>query len=212
MNNLFNPDNKFMQLGFKLFDLISLQIAVVLFSLPIVTAGAAFTAMHKVLLQIYRDQSSSIWKEFFTSFRENFKQATILWISFLTICCFICIDFFLIMVTAPSWISYLLLILGGYLLLAGSWIFIFQSRYHNTVIQTIKNASKMILLHPLYTVLNAGIMLSPIVVLMVTYKAIPVILLLGCTLPGILRASIYSRIFDTLENMNGRDSKEQQSE
>ena len=96
MHNLFHPDSKIMQYGYKLFDLLSLQLAVVLFSLPVITAGAAFTAMHFVLLRIYRDQSVSVWKEFFSAFRGNFKQSTIIWALILFLLAFLYVDYRLI--------------------------------------------------------------------------------------------------------------------
>ena len=208
MNNLFHPDSKVMQLGYKLFDLISLQLATLLFSLPIITAGAAFTAMHRVLLMIYREQSPSVWKEFFSSFRSNFKQSTILWLGILALTAFFYVDVRLIAVSDSAWFNYLLLIPGVYLLLGLSWLFVLQSRYTNTIRQTVKNALMMVFLHPLYTLMNVILMLLPVILLSFTWKALPILFFLGYTLPGILRAILYSKIFDELEGTNWREKAE----
>ena len=205
MNILFHPDSKLMQLGYKLFDLMSLQLATLLFSFPIITAGAAFTAMHRVLLMIYRDQSPSVWKEFFFSFRSNFKQSTILWLAVLMLAAFFYVDIQLIAISDTAWYNYLLLIPGIYLLLGLGWLFVFQSRYTNTIRQTLKNALMMVFLHPLYTFINVILMLLPIISLAFTLKVLPLFFFMGYTLPGIIRAILYSKIFDRLEDIKWRE-------
>lgn len=209
MNNLFSPNSKFMQLGAKLFDLISLQMATLLFSLPILTAGAAFTAMHRVLLLIYRDECSFVWREFFSSFRSNFKQSTGMWLIILALIAVFFVDIRLIVTSTSSPLHYLLLIPGVYFLLGLSWLFVLQSRYTNTVLQTIKNALTMVVLHPLYTIINVVLMLLPLALLVLSYKAIPVIFFLGYTLPGILRAILYSKIFHDLEGTGRPETAEE---
>lgn len=207
MGNLFNPDNKIMQLGAKLFDLIFLQLITLVFCLPIFTAGAAFTAMHNVLLKIYRDQGTSVWSDFWTSFKSNFKQATILWVIVLFGFFFLYINFRLISITEILWLKpgiYLLYVPAIYLFLAAGWIFVLQSRYQNPVLKTLRNAFLMVLMQPLNTLINAMIILLPIVALSWAWQVIPFLFFLGFTLPGILRAIVYSRAFDKLEGTNWR--------
>ena len=207
MGNLFNPDNKFMQLGAKLFDLMSLQLATLLFSLPVITAGAAFTAMHNILLKIYRDQGYSVWPDFWACFKTNFKQATILWLFLLAGFFFLYINFRLISITDILWLKpgiYVLYVPAIYLLLASSWIFVLQSRYHNPVLKTLRNAFLMVLMQPMNTVINTLLLLLPIIALSFAWQVIPFLFFLGFTLPGILRAILYSRSFDKLEGTNWR--------
>ena len=51
--------------------------------MPIVTIGAATAALHKVAQAIVYDTDNGIFKTFFRAFRENFKQATALWLMML---------------------------------------------------------------------------------------------------------------------------------
>ncbi len=207
MGNLFNPDNKVMQLGAKLFDLMSLQIATLLFCLPVVTAGAAFTAMHNILLKIYRDEGYSVWPDFWSCFKANFKQATILWLFLLAGFFFLYINFRLISITDILWLKpgiYVLYVPAIYLLLAGSWIFVLQSRYENPISKTLRNAFLMVLMQPLNTLINTLLLLLPIISLSFAWQVIPFLFFLGFTLPGILRAILYSRSFDKLEGTNWR--------
>ena len=54
-------------------------------SLPIVTAGAATTALYYVTLKIAENEEGDITQQFFRAFRSNFKQATILWLILLAL-------------------------------------------------------------------------------------------------------------------------------
>ena len=54
-------------------------------SLPIVTIGAATTALYYVTLEIADNEEGDITQQFFRSFKSNFKQATVLWLILLVI-------------------------------------------------------------------------------------------------------------------------------
>lgn len=67
---------------------MGLSILWFLFSLPLVTAPAAATALYYTYVKVFREQDGTIWKCFWSSFRSNFVQATILGIPLLLICGF----------------------------------------------------------------------------------------------------------------------------
>ncbi len=62
----------------ELCDLILLNVLWGLCSLPVITMGAATSAMYAVTLKKARNEEKSIIKEFFHSFKTNFLQATLL--------------------------------------------------------------------------------------------------------------------------------------
>ncbi len=201
-----------MRYGYKLADLMVLQLAVILASLPVVTAGAAFTAMHYVLLRMYRDQERSIWKEFWHAFRTNFRQATLLWLIYLGTFLLLYVDLRLIVITDFPYLKLAVYLLPIPLLLtlfSLSWVFILQSRYENTIGKTIRHSLLMILSHPLYTLINTLLMFTPLLLIALSSALIPLAFFLGYSLPGLLRAILYSRVFDKLE---GTDWRKQQAE
>ncbi len=207
MNSLFNPDSKVMHYGYKLADLMVLQLVVILASLPVVTAGAAFTAMHYVLLRMYRNQEGNIWKEFWYAFRTNFRQATLLWLIYLGVILFLYIDLRLIIVADLPYLKLAVYFLPFPLLLtilSLGWVFVLQSRYENTVGKTIRHSLLMVLSHPLYTLINVVLMFVPLILTGLSYALIPLVLFLGYSLPGLLRAILYSRVFDKLEDTDWR--------
>ena len=80
MGQIFNLDNPVWNFMSKVADLVILNILVMLCSLPVVTAGAAWTAMHFVTIRMARKEERYVVKDFFRSFKENFRQATVIWI------------------------------------------------------------------------------------------------------------------------------------
>lgn len=80
---IFNYDNPVWRFVGKLGDLILLNILWIICSIPIFTIGASTTAVYYVTLKLVRDDDGYTIKSFFRSFKENFKQATALWLMFL---------------------------------------------------------------------------------------------------------------------------------
>ena len=201
MGNIFNPDSKFTHFTNKFSDLITLNLWFVLTSLPLITIGASATAMHYVLLRIYRDELEySITKNFFRAFRENFRQATAIWIVYIVFGAVLFADLFFI--TNPGFLKILVTIVSILLILSLSWIFVLQSRYANPVHATIRNAVAFTILHPIDTVLMCALMLLPILLLISKPRAIPIVVICGFSLAGIIRAMIYGKVFSQNEVMD----------
>lgn len=76
----FSYDSKFSQAVLKLCMGCYLNIIWFVFSIPIITIGASTTALYYVSLKIVRGEEKSIMGMFLKSFKENFKQATVLWL------------------------------------------------------------------------------------------------------------------------------------
>lgn len=205
MGGLFRFDSKLMRFGTKLGYLLWLQLLTIICSLPIITAGAAFTAMHKILLEIYRDSESNITRTFFKSFWTNLWQATSLWLIYLAFFALLILDYwFSISTTVPflrlAVYALPLLAIIGYLSLM--WVFPLQSRYDNTVWKTIKLSFTLLCFRPLVTLIMAILTCIPLALLMITMYAFPYLIFLGITIPGFLQAILYSRIFNYLESAN----------
>lgn len=76
----FNYDNVLIRMLNRLGDLIILSLTFVLFSLPIVTIGASITALYYTAMKSLALEDGYIFKFFVKSFKDNFKQSTILWL------------------------------------------------------------------------------------------------------------------------------------
>lgn len=80
MFSIFSPDSKFMTAMDRVCDLLFLNILFLLTSLPVVTIGAASTALYTVCFRFDTEKETGVFKGYFRAFRENFRQSTVLWL------------------------------------------------------------------------------------------------------------------------------------
>ena len=80
---IFSYDSKFSQIMLKICYACYLNLLWLICSLPIVTIGASTTALYYAALKVVREEETNIGAKFFHSFKENFKQATALWLMLL---------------------------------------------------------------------------------------------------------------------------------
>lgn len=73
-------DSKFMVTFSKVVDYMHLNLLCLVCCLPIVTAGASITAKYYVSMKMVRGEEPVITKSFFRAFKQNFRQATIVWL------------------------------------------------------------------------------------------------------------------------------------
>lgn len=77
-----NPDNPLIRIMTAIFDVTVTYLLYIICCLPVVTVGAATTAMHTTMLAIAEDACSGVLRKFFGSFKDNFKIASVLWLIF----------------------------------------------------------------------------------------------------------------------------------
>lgn len=82
MNRLFSLDSGVMRFLSKMADLMILNILYFVTCIPIITIGASTTALYYVTLKMVKDEESYLFREYFKSFRLNFKKATTIWVIF----------------------------------------------------------------------------------------------------------------------------------
>ena len=93
MSRFFNPDNPVMEFIAKIFDLVILNLIFIFSCVPIITIGASTSALSYVTLKMVRGEDPYIWRNFWKSFRQNFKQGTLVWIFSILIFIFLGMDF-----------------------------------------------------------------------------------------------------------------------
>lgn len=66
-------------------DFFILTVFWVITSWPIVTIGASTTALFYVCMKLRRREEGKLWQMYMKSFKENFKQATFIWLLYVFI-------------------------------------------------------------------------------------------------------------------------------
>lgn len=148
----------------KVGDLLLVNLLFVVCSLPVVTIGASATAMYYVLGRIRR-QEGTVTKDFFRSFRENFRQATLYWGALLLVALALYWNFRLISGwtgTLYSVMMVLLILVSWFAVSWGSLVFPLLSRFDNTSAVTARNAGILVLAVPLRTLAAAAINSLPV--------------------------------------------------
>ncbi|MDR0999504.1 MAG: DUF624 domain-containing protein [Clostridiales bacterium] len=85
MNAFFSMDGPFYKIGSIIADIMIVSFIWILFSLPIFTIGASSTALYYVMTRRISNREGYLWRDFWTSFKSNFKQTTIIWLIFLAL-------------------------------------------------------------------------------------------------------------------------------
>lgn len=165
MSRFFNPDNPVMEFIAKIFDLVILNLIFIFSCVPIITIGASTSALSYVTLKMVRGEDPYIWRNFWKSFRQNFKQGTLVWIFSILIFIFLGMDFYIINSQNTSLfavVRILLWIVCAVALSVFLYVFPVISHFVCTTKQALKNALLMIFGHLPYTLMMlalAGLLL-----------------------------------------------------
>ena len=195
-------DSPFMQVMGKVADLMILNLLTIACMIPVFTAGAALTAMHYQVLKIVRDEECYVVKGYFKAFRENFAQATAIWLIMLLIALVLGGDYYIMYISGVEFHVIFKAIMGAVAIFAVFtllYVFPVQAKFANTVFRTIKNALAMSILLAPKSVLMLILYLIPMGLAVFFPNIFPIIVLFGMTLPAFLAAKMYNKFFLKLE-------------
>ena len=202
MGKVFALDSPLMNGLSKLADLIWLNILATICCIPIITIGASLTALHYVVLKMVKDEEGYITRSFFKSFKENFKQATLMWLMLLVVFILLVADFMIFRfsgIVFPGWCQIALIALAVLIMFATMHLFPLLSRYENSIRATYKNSLFMGILHLPKTILMMLCWIVPIVITIYVESFFPIVFFLGISGPAFLNALLYKKSFQQLE-------------
>ena len=122
-------------------DLIVAGLLWLVCSIPVITLGASTTALYYAVNKCVRHNRGRLTPTFFSGFRSNFRQATIIWLIVLAYALIGVADAYAFqkMGHGPGSVLYTLSqLFFAPLLLYFPWVFAFLSRFDNTVGGTLK--------------------------------------------------------------------------
>lgn len=142
MKSFFSVDGKFYRFISTLWDMIKLNFLWMLFSLPIVTIGAATVAAYSVTLKMVDDTEGYVGRQFIKAFKENWKQSIPLGLLALVATYAVYLDFQLFNAVEGNPILFLIMGMVAVFVFTMAFIYAFplSARYENTLIGTIKNS------------------------------------------------------------------------
>lgn len=195
-------DSPLMQALSKMADLMILNLLTLVCCIPIFTIGASLTAMNYMTLKIVRNEECYIARGFFKSFKENFKQSTLIWLLLLLLMIVLAGDIFIIGSSETEFNA----IMQGFIVVAAIlvvfttlYVFPVLARFRNTIRGTLKNALLMSIVQFPKTILMIVVYLIPMILFLFAYPAIPFVLLFGLSVPAWVSAKLNNKLFKTLE-------------
>ncbi len=140
LHSIFNPDNVVFRAIAKIGYVWYLNILWLVCSLPIVTIGASTTALIYSCMKL-RHEDGYVTKNFFHSFKENFKQSTAIWLIYAVVGALLALAMiFWNNATLPfhqaAWAVVLLLVIVY--VISFLYVFAIQSKFYNSIRNTIK--------------------------------------------------------------------------
>ena len=143
MEGIFSPESRFIRFMSRVGDLILLNFLFWVTSIPIVTMGAAATALSTVVFRFDTEREEGTIKSYFRAFRQEFKQATLLWLGILACIAFLCADLYIMQILG-GFFKYLNFIFGLLLVLT-----VFVATYAFPLLSQFDDKNRVILVNSL---------------------------------------------------------------
>ena len=204
---LFNPDSRIMIFLSRVADLVILNILWLVCCVPVVTIGASTTAMYHVIRHWQKDSVSSIMRDFFQSFKEDFKQATPVYLILLIQTVAVVMNAMLIFnpdnsAAVPSYLLVIWFISALILLFISSFVYPVMAFFADSLFKTLRNAMVLALANLPRTILISILNLLPVILLFVNLsfflQSSIFWLLIGGALVAYLNMSILKPVFKKL--------------
>ena len=202
MSKLFDLDSPIMRFLSRMADMIILNLLVFACCIPIITFGAAFTAMHYVLLKMVRDEEGYLVRGFFKSFVQNFKQATLIWLLMLIVVFVFAGDWIIFRysgVVFPKALVVGVIAISIIVMMVAVYVFPLLSRFDNSIKNTVHNAALLAFANFPKTILMMIIYALPWVIGLFSAYSYIFIFMFGISVPAYCAAWLYSGIFKKYE-------------
>lgn len=178
-------------------DLIVLNALTLLCSLPVLTAGAALTAMYAGVFRLREGTEGSLWREYLRDFKSNFRQSTAIWLLGLAGLAMLWVD--LRIFAGIAELAFLLQVItyaaAIMLCLTLLYALALQARFINPVRATLKNALLLWASMPHYAFAIGGVTALPLVLAGWIPMTLGIFLLVGVSGSGWICGIWFRRVF-----------------
>lgn len=161
----------------RLIDMILAGFYWVICSLPVITIGASSTALYYTVVKCVRHERGRTSASFFSVFRKEFRQSTVIWLIYAA---------YTAVIAADAWAIELLGLGSGVLgtlrwvffmpaLLSMPWMFAYISRFSNNIKGSFKFVGWLTLKHLGRSVILAAELIAAAVIVWLTPMLLPLL-------------------------------------
>lgn len=206
MNTLFSIDSPLGQKLTLMSNLVLLNLLWIICSLPVITMGAATSAMYHVIFLYITNQDDCVIKPFFKALAGSLKQATPVWVMHLLAGCMLVAEAFYLSGESSGTLKLLFAVIVLFFIAVGSYLYPLMGRYDTTGRQALWNSLALALKHPGTSLLLSGVQ-AAVGLAMLLYPALAWITaifwtLIGFALAAYIMGSILLRIFSKYDSSN----------
>jgi uncharacterized membrane protein YesL len=199
--NLFSYNSPVMRFLERVFDLVVLNLLTLVLCIPIVTAGAAMTALFKTLFDI-RQQKGRTLITFWQTFRAEFRPALPLGLlAFVAIAAYGGYLYLLYaqLAAEAAWAWITVAAIGALFFFPMTFVFPLFAKFQNTIKKTIVNAFYMSIRHlPVTLLMLAMQAVWVFAIFLFPYQAAFLVLawfFFGISLPAYLGSGLFLKVF-----------------
>ena len=200
--NIFSIDSPLMRTLNKIANLMILNVLTLVCCVPLITGGAALTALHYMCLKIARDEETKILAGYFKAFAVNFKQSTMIWLLLLLAVAVLGGDIAIMyyaVIDFPIVVRIAVFIMCILLLCTALYVFPLQAKFENPVRITIKNAFRFSLSQFPRTVVMVALFFVAPLMLMISERFAAVVFFFGISFHAYACALLYNTPFKKME-------------
>lgn len=209
MMRFFNPDSRGMCALSRLADLMLLNLAALVCSLPVLTIGASAAALFAAVRDLINERGGSILRAYFVHWRREARRATLLFLPFLLPFAVILFDLLLYQhpsaplldrgLLAASAVAFLGVYLGSLQMFA---------YFDDSIRRTWLNGAKLFIARLPHMLLAMALLLLPFVLLLLSpdtfFRLFIVFLLLGVSGPVFVLQLMLRAVMKTISASAGR--------
>lgn len=212
---LFDPDSPIMSFLARVADLVILNVLWLLCCLPVVTVGASTTAMYHVVRHLQEESISSVTRDFFRSFKSDFRQTTPVYLLLLIPTAAVVMNAWILSAQSsdvvPVYVRAIWMVSALMLTFVVSVVYPVMAYFDDTVWKTLRTAAVLAIAKLPRTVLISAINLLPIIMLFVSFpfflKSSIFWLLIGGSLSAYLNMLILRPVFKKIiDERSGADA------
>lgn len=198
MNHLFSINSPLWSISSKVLHFLWLSVLWLICSLPVITMGAATSALYSVTLKYVRNEEGYLTSSFFTAFRQNLRQGTMIWLIFLLAGLFLSLDFTFYYRGEQTGIGHLIFMSVFFSLtlayvLMHFYVYAILAKFRNSVRHIIKNSCIMALCH---WPSSLAMLILSLAILAVGFLVFPVLLFFAPALLCYIHSKFLNKIFD----------------
>lgn len=176
----------------RLIDLIVAGLYWLICSLPVITIGAASTALYYAVVKCVRHERGRLTGVFFSAFRREFRQSTLTWLIYIGYTAVIAADAYAIgaaglggVLGILRWVFFLPA------LLSLPWMFAYISRFSNNIKGSFKFVGWLTLKHLGKSVLLAAVLVAVGVIVYFTPLLLPLLPGAVCMLMSLIIEPVF---------------------